>query len=80
VRAAITIPLWVKLMASPVMLRGYEVPSCALAELDGYLARKGVTAADLIGRAADRRKAFADMPVKQDNWRNYVPAINLGPS
>jgi dihydroorotate dehydrogenase (NAD+) catalytic subunit len=67
-------------MASPVMLRGYEVLSDALAELDGYLARKGVTAADLIGRAADRRKAFADMPVKQNNWRNYVPAINLGPS
>jgi dihydroorotate dehydrogenase (NAD+) catalytic subunit len=67
-------------MASPVMLRGYEVLSDALAELDGYLARKGVTAADLIGRAADRRKTFADMPVKQDNRRNYVPAINLGPS
>jgi dihydroorotate dehydrogenase len=61
-------------MASPVMLRGYEVLSDALAQLDGFLERKGVTAVDLIGRAADRRKSFADMPVRPDNWRNYVPA------
>jgi dihydroorotate dehydrogenase (NAD+) catalytic subunit len=60
-------------MASPVMLRGYGLLSVALAEFEAYLARKGVSATDLIGRAADRRKAFAEMPMRPDNWRRYVP-------
>ncbi|MDC7789526.1 tRNA-dihydrouridine synthase [Rhodoplanes sp. TEM] len=60
-------------MSSPVMLRGFELLSDSLAELEAYLARKGVTAAELIGRAADSRKSFAQMPLRQDNWRNYVP-------
>jgi dihydroorotate dehydrogenase len=60
-------------IASAVMLRGFEVLSDALAELDAYLIRKDVTARDLIGRAADRRKSFAEMPLRQDNWRRYVP-------
>ena len=28
---------------------------------------------DLIGRAADQRKGFADMPLVTDNWKKYVP-------
>ena len=27
------------------------------------------------GRAADNRKAFAAMPLRRDNWRNYVPRL-----
>ena len=61
-------------MASPVMLRGYDVLAEALAEFDGFLERKNITAADVIGQAADRRKTFADMPTRTDNWRNYCPA------
>jgi dihydroorotate dehydrogenase (NAD+) catalytic subunit len=61
-------------IASPVMLRGYGVLADALVELDRFLERKNVTAADLIGRAADRRKTFAEMPTRTDNWRNYCPA------
>jgi dihydroorotate dehydrogenase (NAD+) catalytic subunit len=61
-------------MASPVMLRGYGVLADALVELDRFLERKNVTAADLIGRAADCRKTFAEMPTRTDNWRNYCPA------
>ncbi|NVO16112.1 MAG: tRNA-dihydrouridine synthase [Rhodoplanes sp.] len=61
-------------MSSAVMLRGFEVLSDSLAELDAYLARKDVTARDLIGRAADRRKTFAEMPLRQDNWRRHIPA------
>ena len=60
-------------IASAVMLRGYGVLSDALAEFERYLADKNVTAADLIGRAADSRKSFADMPPLPDNWRNYIP-------
>jgi dihydroorotate dehydrogenase (NAD+) catalytic subunit len=61
-------------MSSPVMLRGFEVLSDALQEFEQFLSRKGVKAADLIGVAADRRKTFADMVPRPDNWRNYVPA------
>jgi dihydroorotate dehydrogenase (NAD+) catalytic subunit len=60
-------------LASAVMLRGFGVISESLAELDTYLASKSLTARDLIGRAADSRKSFADMPLRQDNWRNFIP-------
>ncbi|MBV8840734.1 MAG: dihydroorotate dehydrogenase [Alphaproteobacteria bacterium] len=60
-------------MASPVMLRGFELLESSLRELSDYLAGKKLRAADLIGRAADQRKGFADMPLRTDNWRNYVP-------
>jgi dihydroorotate dehydrogenase len=60
-------------IASAVQLRGYEVLSNALAEFEDYLVRKNVSAMDLIGRAADARKSFADMPPKPGNWRNYLP-------
>ena len=60
-------------MSSPVMLRGFQVISDALSELESYLASKSLTAPDLIGRAADARKTFAQMPPRPDNWRRYVP-------
>jgi dihydroorotate dehydrogenase (NAD+) catalytic subunit len=60
-------------IASPVMLRGFGVLSDALRELQQFLERKGVRARDLIGVAADRRKAFAAMPLRKDSWRKYVP-------
>ena len=65
-------------MASAVMLRGYDVLSDALAEFDRYLTDKKIDAVELIGRAADGRKAFGDMPPLPDNWRNYVPKTKRG--
>ena len=62
-------------MSSPVMHRGFEVLSNALADLEAYLMRKGLTATELIGRAADSRQSFAQMPLKTDNWRNYIPRV-----
>jgi dihydroorotate dehydrogenase (NAD+) catalytic subunit len=59
-------------MASEVMLRGSKVLSSALQELDAYLQRKGITAAELIGVAADQRRAFSDMPLRTDDWKKYV--------
>ncbi|SDR53829.1 dihydroorotate dehydrogenase (NAD+) catalytic subunit [Rhizobiales bacterium GAS113] len=59
--------------ASTIMLRGFEVITQSLAELDTYLAGKSLTAQDLIGHAADRRKSFAEMPLRTDHWRNFVP-------
>ena len=60
-------------MSSPVMVRGFELLSQSLQEFEAYLARMQITARDLIGRAADSRKTFAQMPLRQDNWKNYVP-------
>ena len=60
-------------ISSPVMLRGFEVIERALGELNDYLKRKDIDAKDLIGRAADARKTFAEMPPLKHNWRNYVP-------
>ncbi|MCW5694547.1 MAG: tRNA-dihydrouridine synthase [Pseudolabrys sp.] len=59
-------------MASNVMLRGTPALSATLEELNAYLDRKNMTAADLVGRAADQRKTFADMPLRTDNWKKYV--------
>jgi dihydroorotate dehydrogenase (NAD+) catalytic subunit len=60
-------------ISSPVMLRGFELLTAAVSELEDFLHRKGVRVADLVGVAADRRKAFGAMPLRQDNWKRYVP-------
>jgi dihydroorotate dehydrogenase (NAD+) catalytic subunit len=62
-------------LASAVMLRGYGIIPESLNQLDDYLSRKGLTCFDLVGRAADARRSFADMPLRPDAWRRYVPAI-----
>src|ERR1700722_10336708 len=64
-------------ISSPVMLRGFELIERSLAELRDYLNAKQIDAQDLIGRAADARKTFAEMPPLQGNWRNYVPRDSL---
>lgn len=61
-------------MASPVMHRGFELLSDSLAEFESYLQRKALSAKDLIGHAADRRKTFLQMPLLTDNWKNYIPS------
>ncbi len=60
-------------MSSAVMLRGFDLIERSLAELKDYLSRKDIDAEGLIGRAADARKTFAEMPRLDGIWRNYVP-------
>jgi dihydroorotate dehydrogenase (NAD+) catalytic subunit len=60
-------------ISSAVMLRGFEALSEAVATFQAFLNEKGLDAADLVGFAADRRRTFAQMPLRPDNWRNYVP-------
>lgn len=60
--------------SSQVMLRGFDLITRALAEFAAYLDRKGIDAANLVGRAADARQTFAAMPERQGNWCRYVPA------
>jgi dihydroorotate dehydrogenase (NAD+) catalytic subunit len=59
-------------MSSQVMLRGFRVLSDAMAEIGSYAAGKNVSVLDLIGRAADARKSFAEMKTLPDNWRRYL--------
>lgn len=63
-------------LASAVMLRGFGVIEEAIAELDRYCRAKDMTAAELVGRAADARKRFADMPELDANWTRYVPEVS----
>lgn len=60
-------------LSSEVMLRGWDVLSAAVADLDGYCAAKGASIAEITGRAADARKHFADMPQLDAHWRNFIP-------
>lgn len=61
-------------LASEVMLRGWDVLSRAVADLDAYCEAKSMSARDLVGRAADARKRFADMPELDERWRDHIPA------
>lgn len=61
-------------LSSEVMLRGWDVISQAVNGLDAYCAAKGMSAAALVGRAADRRRRFADLPKLGARWRNHIPA------
>nr|WP_282572137.1 dihydroorotate dehydrogenase [Roseomonas acroporae] len=64
-------------LASAVMLRGYGVLPDSVAQLERYLAGKGMTAAALIGRAADRRRSFAEMPPLGEHWREFIPPTGI---
>jgi dihydroorotate dehydrogenase (NAD+) catalytic subunit len=59
-------------MTSAVMIRGAQTLASALAEFEAYLKRKNLTAAELIGVAADRRVAFPARPLMTNNWKRYV--------
>lgn len=61
-------------MASAVMLRGYETITDSLADLDRWLAQKGLTATEAVGISADRRRSFAEMPLIGEHWRKFIPA------
>jgi dihydroorotate dehydrogenase (NAD+) catalytic subunit len=64
-------------LSSEVMLRGWAVITNAITTLDGYCADKSTTVETIIGRAADARSRFADMPKLNNHWRNFIP-VPLG--
>ena len=61
-------------MSSPVMHRGFDLLSDSIAQFEAYLASKQATASDLVGRATDQMKSFTQMPLREHNWRNYIPS------
>ncbi|MFD1881365.1 tRNA-dihydrouridine synthase [Paracoccus pacificus] len=60
-------------LSSAVMMRGFGLITKTVRELDDYLIRKDTSAAGLIGRAADARRKFTEMPVLDQVWRNFIP-------
>lgn len=60
-------------MSSAVMMRGFDLITESIAELEAYCRSKHISAADLVGRAADTRKTFAEMPLLDNHWRNFIP-------
>lgn len=62
-------------LSSAVMMRGFGVLTEAVAELQSWCTEKGLTAAEAIGRAADARRSFSEMPVLDQVWRNFIPPV-----
>ncbi|AJE46703.1 dihydroorotate dehydrogenase [Celeribacter indicus] len=65
-------------MSSEVMLRGFDVLRDAVERVASYCAAHDTDLSELVGRAADRRKRFADMPQLDENWRRYIPGASNG--
>ena len=60
-------------MTSAVFTGGYRTLADAVVELDAYLESRGQTAADIVGRAADRLTGYTDQPFDADAWRRFIP-------
>lgn len=59
-------------MTSAVMMRGARVLKQSIEELDAYLEEQGVTAARIIGEAADKLTAYTDQPARAGRWKQFV--------
>jgi dihydroorotate dehydrogenase len=62
---------------SAVMLEGFAALSRMLAELDGFLAERGVRFTDLVGRAADTLGVYGEQPAAPGRWERFVPPETL---
>jgi len=60
-------------LSSAVMMRGFSVIEESIASLADYCTSHGMTAEELIGRAADARKSYEQMPELNDHWAGFVP-------
>jgi dihydroorotate dehydrogenase (NAD+) catalytic subunit len=60
-------------ICTAVMVGGYGILSDAVAAFSAYLERQGCDADALIGKAADRRRRYPDMPRRPEHWRAFVP-------
>jgi dihydroorotate dehydrogenase (NAD+) catalytic subunit len=61
-------------VSSAVFVGGFGVITRMLDEFSDYLDRKGVDAADLIGRAADQLGNYAQQASRPDHWKSFVAA------
>ena len=64
-------------LTSVVLQSGFSALTEIIAELDGYLARKGLTATELVGRAADALQTYQQQVPQPGRWRGFVPPETL---
>ena len=64
-------------LSTAVMTGGFGVLAEAVETLGAYLERQGMDAAELVGLAADRVKAFAELPLRPGFWESFVPPETL---
>lgn len=63
-------------MTSALLLGGFGVVTEALGELHEYLRRKGLSAAALVGQAADDVGSYAEQPRRPEHWRRFAAPGN----
>lgn len=64
-------------ISSSIMYAGFPALARAVEEVSAYFRQRGEAARSIIGRAADEHKTFMEMPRRDGNWRNHVPAEAL---
>jgi dihydroorotate dehydrogenase (NAD+) catalytic subunit len=62
---------------SIIMHEGFGAIGRLIAELDGFLAARGLDYAALVGQAADRLSGYGEQSPDPDRWRRFVPPETL---
>jgi dihydroorotate dehydrogenase (NAD+) catalytic subunit len=63
--------------SSAIFTGGFDVIARMLSEFSAYLDRKGLSAAELIGRAADQLGTYAQQESRPNYWTSFVRAEAL---
>jgi dihydroorotate dehydrogenase (NAD+) catalytic subunit len=63
--------------STAIFTGGFVVITRMLQEFSDYLDRKGLSAADLIGRAADQLRSYAEQESRPEFWKSFVQAEAL---
>ena len=64
-------------LTSIVLQSGFAALTGVIAELDAYLARQGLSATELVGRAADALRTYQQQEPRPGRWRDFVPPETL---
>jgi dihydroorotate dehydrogenase (NAD+) catalytic subunit len=65
-------------VCSVVMHEGFAGVTRVVAELEAFLAARGVRFSELVGRAADALLGYGEVPVSPGRWRDFVPEETIG--
>ncbi len=66
---------------SVVMLEGFGALRRIITELDTLLAARRLCFSDLVGKAADQLRSYAEQPIRPGHWERFVPSeARLPPS
>ncbi len=64
-------------MLSLVMHEGFQGLTRTIGEVEAFVAERGLTFAELVGRAADALTTYGEQPEMPGRWRDFVPAETL---